>query len=248
MLALAGIVALWYATVAGVWYFTGSGTVATITLFAIGASLAWRTVDHRRTSSANRLIKEKDVVGLIDALPHEEFAHQRTGMVRSLGRIGDSRAVEPISTVLRNDPNGPTRAAAAVALGRLRDPDGAPALRSALDDEADYTRKWAIRSIGYLRDRESVERLIEFLADSDAFTRQTAARALGDIGDQRATLTLIELLEDPENRVKRTAAESLAKLGDSRALEPVRMAYEQARFLTRLHIKLALQDLESRFA
>jgi HEAT repeat protein len=204
-----------------------------------------------RAKHLKRLIKDKDVLGLIEALQYTKVQQShghRILIVNSLGRLGDSRAVQPISAVLKSDPDAPTRGAAAVALGRLRDPAGLPALQSALNDEARSNRQWAMRSIGYLRDRDSVDRLIEFLKSEHVGTRACAAQALGDIGDQRATPSLIELLEDPKSRVKRAAAAGLAKLGDSRGLEPVRRAHEQAGFLARKGIEPSLRDLESRFS
>jgi HEAT repeat protein len=203
-----------------------------------------------RHKDLDQLIDEGDVPGLIQALGYpkvQRSAGLRDRIVNSLGKLGDSGAVEPISEVLDNDPKPTTRSLAAIALGRIKDAKGIPALRRALDDESRATRMWAIRGLGYLKDRDSVDDLIGCLSSTDVGIREFSAQALGDIGDQRATPFLIRLLEDPKGRVRRAASGGLVKLGDSRGLEPMRRAHEQAGPLARKGIRRSLRELEDRF-
>jgi HEAT repeat protein len=167
-------------------------------------------------SHLKRMEKAGDSSGLIEALNTtrvKRSANLRAAVVTSLKRIGDSKAVPTLSRLLVSDPAEPVRRGAAVALGQLRDADGLPALREALDDDSVKVQMWAIRSLGELRDRESVERLIGMLDDPDWGVRSFAVSALGEIGDQRAVEALVPRLDDSNSTVRLGAKKALGELG-----------------------------------
>lgn len=199
----------------------------------------------------NQLIKTDDVEGLVAALTYPKVisSHElRTRIVHALGKLESAQAVEPVSKILVEDEHPATRRLAAIALGRIGDPTGSPALRKALTDSDTANQQWAIRSLGLLRDRESVEFLIAKLGSDHAGIRQFAARALGEIGDQRATLPLVDRLSDRNRGVRRAAAEGMVLLGDSRAIDPLKKAYSEAGLLSRRPLGAALRQLEARFS
>lgn len=191
------------------------------------------------------MLGERDVDDLIAALNAEKgkrFALRRFRLVKALGAMEDSRAVESLLTLVLTDQSPEVRDAAVVALGRIGDPSAIPALKKALGDPVNRWR--AIRSLGLLRDPSSVPWFIGYLHSTHPMTREFAADALGNIGDRAATLTLIETLDDPKIGVRLAAAGALAKLRDPRALEPVGLAHRSARCFSRWYMGKALARLE----
>ena len=125
-----------------------------------------------------------NVSGLIRALGYEKAAGIRAAAARSLGRIGDSRAVEPLIAVL-GDARKEARRAAVEALSRIGSPRAVEPLIGALKDSDPIVRQTAAGAVGKVG-APAVEPLIGALADATAGVRQAAARALGTIGDARA--------------------------------------------------------------
>jgi HEAT repeat protein/Tfp pilus assembly protein PilF len=193
---------------------------------------------------------QQDVAGATVALNDERAQRSvlcRARIVKRLGKLGHSVAVEPLSVILETDPDDDVRGLAAIALGRIKDPAAAPVLRKALDEPTVEGQKSAILSLWLLRDRSSAPRLRERLLHSTSSDiRQFAANALGDIGDQDAVLALIEALDDPKAYVRSAAAASLGELGDTRALEPLRLAHQSAKGFSRRRMGRVLKRLEGR--
>jgi LCP family protein required for cell wall assembly len=72
-----------------------------------------------------------------------------------------------------------TRQGAAMALGRLGDPEAVPGLIDALGDNSDAVRQAAVWALGQIGDPRATSGLTEALADADQHVRRTAATALG---------------------------------------------------------------------
>jgi len=102
--------------------------------------------------------------------------------IEILGRIGDRRAVVPITNLL----NGrPTQFWAAEALGKLRDPRAIDPLLKQLVATTTASDRWCLaEALGDLKARAAVPALISLLPDPDC--GWNAALALGEIGDRRA--------------------------------------------------------------
>lgn len=181
----------------------------------------------------------------LSALKHrsEEI---RIWAVEALGKLEDSRAVEPLIDVMVNN-YGLIRSSAACALGHLGQPAVAPLLtalregkvqvrtsaaealsqlgelaleplKAALGDEDELVRSSAARVLGQLGDSRAVEPLIAALSDKDGPVRYVAARALARLEDKRAVEPLIRTLGDADWRVRDRAAKALGLLGDERAI------------------------------
>ena len=71
---------------------------------------------------------------LVGALQSGASFKVRATAAVALGRMGDARALPPLSEAVRGDDSFAVRAAAAAALGRLGDPAGLPTLFVALHD------------------------------------------------------------------------------------------------------------------
>ena len=167
-------------------------------------------------------------------------SNMRECIVAALGGIGDSRALELLTTALEERWGVSVKAAR--ALSRLRDPRAVPALAkvskkpggSSLDAiealeaigapavdalievmrSVPDNRLAAARALGQIGDSRAVEPLTDALKDSNPTFRQQVAKALGSIGGAQAKEALVRVLrEDPACEVTQAAAEALQKLG-----------------------------------
>jgi len=197
--------------------------------------------------NVEKLEARRDVQGLLRALSYPKHSGVRRGAAEALGRIGDSRAVEPLIAALK-DEDFLVRGAAAQALGEigdlraveplaaaLKDEEhtrscaadalwrlGTPAVEpliAALKDEDFLVRRWAAVTLGHIGSRRAVEPLAATLKDSYPGPRGAAAEALGEIGDLRAVGPLSAALKDDDWNLRRAAAEALGRLG-APAVEP----------------------------
>ena len=105
----------------------------------------------------------------------------------------------------------------AYALARNPQPDGAPLLRSILDDDDPWIRGWAARALGRVGDKHDLQRLRPLLADEAAGPVIQALRtAKRLIDDGKASPPdgwrgeILRLLSDPRPGVRVTAIEASA--------------------------------------
>ncbi len=169
-------------------------------------------------------IGESAVGPLIEAL--YEFENKIRKAAETLGKIGDSRAIEPLiqvfkynlhSRVLRetiaralerlawNPPKNELGAHYYVALGEWDKLAEIGALSinpiiDSLENLDNFNESPATESLGSIKDSKAVNHLITFLYHKSHFVRANVARALGKIGDFRAIKPLITLLDDEYSR------------------------------------------------
>ena len=198
--------------------------------------------------NVEKLKEKRDVPKLIKALGYKE-ATVRESAAQALGEIGDSRAVEPLSSALNDEDlvvamaardalikigapavepllgvlkegDKEARKRAAAALGKI----GAPAVESllaALKSDDNVVRKTAVEALGKMGIPAVVEPLLAALKDEDKAVRKSAVVALGEIGDAQAVEPLCSALQDEDKAVRKSAVEALGELGDARAVEPL---------------------------
>lgn len=96
---------------------------------------------------------------------------------------GAARAdrVDDLARALTTDSSWRVRLQAAVVLGRLHDPRGAPALMRALSDPLETVRGMAAQVLGDLGDQEAVAALERLKRDPSPFVRGQATVALGKL-------------------------------------------------------------------
>jgi HEAT repeat protein len=129
-----------------------------------------------------------------------------------LGKIGDSRAVNPLSALLK-DEEKQVRKQVVLALGEI----GAPALDpllEALTDDNRFVRRYAAEAIGEIGDPRAVESLIITLGDEQKMVRMRAAEALRKIGSP-AIESLTGALKSEDPKVRELAAKTLKKIQGS---------------------------------
>jgi arylsulfatase A-like enzyme len=139
------------------------------------------------------------------------------------GRLGDRRAVEPMSKLLL-DVSAPTamRVEAGQILAKLADESCAPALAAGMETEPFEVAAESAIALGRMYDpraRKALERLIHV---EDPFVRARAAVSLGRLRDPAAVPALIDALwAAPTQYEREEAVRWLGRLRDPRALEPL---------------------------
>jgi HEAT repeat protein len=169
-------------------------------------------------TDVKKLKETRNVQGLILALKDKDPKVQYDA-AEALGEIGDNRAVEPLTTALKNDEFSGVRWKAAEALSKI----GAPAVEAligALRHDDDDVRWKAAIALGEIGDPRAIEPLIILLCDEDRFVKSHAALALGAIGEP-AVNPLLRALREGDGNLRWGAAIALGKIRDPRAIEPL---------------------------
>ena len=204
-----------------------------------------------------------------------EDASVRIKAARTLGKINDSRAIDPLIDALQDDnfsvsfsaasalgdmgvaAVGPliqtlqdkkyqVRSNAAYALGEIKDRNAVVPLIQALLDKEWLVRENAAEALGKIKDERSVEPLIYALEDEEWNVRFESVIALGKIKDERAVEPLIQALWDDEPIIRKFAARSLGDIGDAKAADALKEALKDDDLDVRLYAKEALEKIEDR--
>lgn len=166
------------------------------------------------------------VMRLIEVLQSNANDKIRLGAIRALGKIGDPRAVQPLETVLHNDPA--VNISALMALKSI----GAPAteaLLSILRSVKDRPLRLSIMNhFESLTDVRVVKALIELLGDSDKMVQEGALAILTYMGGH-AIDSLFEALGYKDQNVRRGAMSALTLMEDPRLTAKLdRVIHEQS--------------------
>jgi HEAT repeat protein len=129
-----------------------------------------------RRPNVQKLESHGDVNGLIEALGYQDDHNVRLAAASALGRVGDSRAVEPLIAALEDQAR--VREVAIIALGKIGDPRSVESLTTALDDDDWEIRSTIAKSLGAIGDPQSIDSLIELLRDKHENVRWYASQAL----------------------------------------------------------------------
>ena len=196
----------------------------------------------------------KDAVPLLIGALKDEDKNIRSRAAEALGKIGDPRAVAPLTAVLE-DPEVGVCYHAGEALAKIGDPRGAealikacgkgrgavdfefkkylgkmgevaiPALQAALKGTNVGQRKAAAEALGYIRTPAAINLLMVAYRDPDGGVRLLADLALQEIGAP-AVPSLLVALKDPDWTVRSSAASTLETIGDPRAMEALKAVAE----------------------
>jgi HEAT repeat protein len=140
----------------------------------------------------------------------------------ALGKIGNTRAVEPLIRAL-NKGDLALASSAAEALGEIGDTRAVlpliEILKSNYEPLRGTLRYNAVEALGEIGDTRAVETLIKILNDNkDYYIGRLAAQALGKIGDNRAVDSLINTLYEDNIALQHDVAEALAEIGEVEAV------------------------------
>ena len=140
------------------------------------------------------------VEALIDFVTQPRNDFVRSYAVKSLGEIGNRRAVETLIPLLGDELMSVARNAAE-ALGAIGDVRAVDTLSAILlKDRAPYIRQAAAQALGRIGDSRAVDALVVALKDGEtrgweAQVREAAAEALGAIGDARSVTGAVPALK-----------------------------------------------------
>jgi len=171
-----------------------------------------------RVNAAEALGKTKDlraVEPLTRALKDQDW-HIRRAALSVAEVIRDPRVLRPLLVDALQDKEWRVRvgaAAAAVTLGKLKDPAVLELLTTALHDEHPNVRAFATRSLAELKDPRAVPPLAAALReDENSYVRWHAAMALEQFEDPRAVGPLTAALKDEDEMVRTAARRALEKI------------------------------------
>jgi HEAT repeat protein len=174
------------------------------------------------------------------ALLHNRNEAIRCKAVETLGKLGDSRTVDPLIACLK-DPGANVRYASALALGKLGNAGIVNSLIPCLQDSDLDVRQAASEDLVKIG-TPALEQLIACLQNQDGGLRRSAAEVLAALGDDRAVAPLIGCLQDPHPYVRCAAADALVQLGRP-SLEPLIVCLQDRNAGTRATAAEALGQL-----
>jgi HEAT repeat protein len=143
---------------------------------------------------------------------------------RSLGKLSDPIAVQPLIDTLLTDKTPEVRRGAVHALEQLGDPIAIQPLITALvRDGQSIVRSAAAYALGQFGNCTALRPLINAMKDKDeaGLVRQSAAYALGKLGDPVALDPLTEALEDKNDNLRLAAVEALGQIRNLPSIAPL---------------------------
>lgn len=160
--------------------------------------------------------KEENLSELMIALNHPN-PHVRSGAAKVLGKVGDSRSIEPLIKLLQ-DPVLAAHQSAAKSLGAI----GAPAIPSLLaliqDPPFQEAPARAGEALSWIRDHGAIDILCATIEYPEGDARWGAVEALGEIGDPIALHDLIVAVQHEDPQTRKKAGIALGKIGDPQAI------------------------------
>ncbi|HVS65864.1 MAG TPA: HEAT repeat domain-containing protein [Thermoanaerobaculia bacterium] len=181
-----------------------------------------------------RVMPARVVPALVERLDDLD-ARVRQWAARSLGRLGDPQAVEPLAAHTSDEDSevrewvvrsiaelGGARTAVAQGVG-------VEALADRLQDPDPEVREWALRALPESGDPRAAWWAIDLLDDPDAEVRQFAARVLGELGEPAAVDHLLARLDERDEEALEWIVRALGDLGDPRAVGPLTTLAEDSR-------------------
>ncbi len=173
----------------------------------------------------------------------------RLATARALGGLKDPAAVPAFERLLA-DTDETVRVTAILALAEVPGPEAVGLLlKSALQDEYERVRQFAVRMLASKRAQEAIPLVERAVQNESDLLRSTAAQVLGEFGDASSVPVLLRALDDPYFKVRSLSAHTLAKVApsDPQAREAVirRFAVEEEA-MTRVDLAWALAGMGDR--
>ncbi len=145
----------------------------------------------------------------------------RWNAVVALGKIGDIRAVTPLTNALLNDPIVSVREMVAAVFQGIGNAQMIEPLVGALGDPSASVRTIAMRALIQIGGEQAIESLISALNNPNAIMRNYAVWILGKIGGERVVKRLGAVLYDQNIDVRWRAVSALREIGTPEALAAV---------------------------
>lgn len=204
-----------------------------------------RTLNDFSELTRVRMAENLERVGPLAVEPLIEILREgnppaRLLAVRVLGNLRAREARPVLREVLREGAFPDLRAQAALALGKVGDPEDGPALLEAAEDEAWPVRTQAASALGMIGDVSTIPVLQRLTVDPEWWVRLNASKSLANMGPagERA---LTELLEGEDRYTRERAAATLEERGITRRvvrdLDAVGERGERARAMIRAMVR-----------
>jgi arylsulfatase A-like enzyme len=200
--------------------------------------------DNRADRDPQRLRSLRgEIYAWLDSLAPTASDSSRHDLALEWGRLGDRRAVAPLSTLLL-DAQAPsaTRTEAARLLGKLADDAASESLFVATQAADPWVAAEAAIALGRMFDPRAARMLRRLVVSEDPGVRSRAGVSLGRLRDPAAVPSLIDTLWLAPNPYEREeAVRWLGRLRDERALDPLMNLLPETR--TRHLVVVALGEL-----
>ena len=191
--------------------------------------------------------EDTTVVRALIARLKDENAGVRGAAARSLGRLGDPRAVPPLIDVLAD--SGPeVRSAAVEALADLGDPRAIGPIAGLLKDPVADVKRNALGALSHFDQAVPTAPVVALLEDPDADVRHEAIDLLEHLHARSATGAIARLIHDPSPDVRHSVVSTLGNLGAQSAAAAITEALSDANADVRQAALGALNDLKAPIA
>jgi HEAT repeat protein len=159
--------------------------------------------------------QEYDRVASLIAQLKSQYERTRSDAAEALGKIKDTRAVEPLMAVLAADEDCWVRQSAGHALGMIGDPRAVTSLITAIyKDRCFNVISRSAAALGAIGDPKAIDALLQLATTGDRVAYD-AAEALSKVHNSRAVEGLLALSDDGDPRVRGRALWALREAKDS---------------------------------
>jgi len=183
------------------------------------------------------------VVRALIARLKDENAGVRSAAARSLGRLGDRRAVTPLIDVLAES-DGEVRSAAVEALAELGDARAVGPIAALLKDPVADVKRNALGALSHFDQGVPTAAVVALLDDPEADVRHEAIDLLDHLRARGAAGAIARLIHDPSADVRHSAVAALGELGAQSAAAAITEALSDANADVREGALGALADLK----
>src|SRR2546426_695610 len=191
--------------------------------------------------------EDATVVRALIARLKDENAGVRVAAARSLGHLGDPRAMLPLIDVLA-DSDGEGRSAAVEALADLGDPRAIGPIAGLLKDPVADVKRNALGALTHFDQGVPTAPVVALLDDPDADVRHEAIDLLEHLHARSAAGAIARLIHDPSSDVRHSVVSTLGSLGAQSGVAAITEALSDANADVRQAALGALNDLKAPIA
>lgn len=164
-------------------------------------------------TSALGLIGDRRSRAALEACLDDSDRHVRAQAAYALSRMPDRRSSARLIETLSRDGSALVRNSCAIALGRIGDLRGIPALERALEDESDRVRREAVVALERSADPDAARKARRLLRDPARRVRIAATVVLGLRRDRGAVPELVEFSQRADVWEKPALLVALGRIG-----------------------------------
>lgn len=189
-------------------------------------------VDVRRAVTTSlAIVRQKEGLDfMVERATKDPDEQIRNASVKTLGRLGDPRAVDALAEIVKTD-DDKNKAWAVEALGLIKDPRGLPTIRAALSDYDHVTRGKAAWSLYEIAGKDAVPELKAALArEENEMPAVVLSHALARLGETDALGNLEHyILYARSSFARAEAGRALKEIGRCESMAAVDRAYREDR-------------------